>query len=127
MLETTIQQMERRHNNGHRNINARATQSDCAALWGGKQLCKLIEELGEAVSAASEVQMLLTFKERSGKPDGLTERVNHLAVEFADVRNMIDQMLILFGNGVAYQSARWDGINNTYQRLPGDSPQDQTS
>ena len=32
-----------------------------------KQICKLIEELGEAISAASEVQMRLTFHEDGGK------------------------------------------------------------
>ena len=32
-----------------------------------KQVCKLMEELGEAVSAASEVLMLLSFTSRAAK------------------------------------------------------------
>lgn len=36
-----------------------------------KQVCKLIEKLGEAVSAASELQMLLSFREDSGEEKDL--------------------------------------------------------
>ena len=32
-----------------------------------KQVCKLMEELGEATSAASEVLMLLSYHEQGGK------------------------------------------------------------
>lgn len=44
-----------------------------------KQVCKLMEELGEATSAASEVLMLLSYHEQGGKKRDLTARLEHLA------------------------------------------------
>ena len=46
-----------------------------------KQVCKLMEELGEATSAASEVLMLLSYHEQGGKKRDLTARLEHLAGE----------------------------------------------
>lgn len=43
-----------------------------------KQVCKLMEELGEATSAASEVLMLLSYHEQGGKKRDLTARLEHL-------------------------------------------------
>lgn len=43
-----------------------------------KQVCKLMEELGEATSAASEVLMLLSYHEQGGKKRDLTRDWNTL-------------------------------------------------
>lgn len=48
-----------------------------------KQVCKLMEELGEATSAASEVLMLLSYHEQGGKKRDLEARLEHLAAELA--------------------------------------------
>ena len=58
-----------------------------------KQVCKLMEELGEATSAASEVLMLLSYHELGGKKRDLTARLEHLAGELADVVNVIPCMM----------------------------------
>lgn len=82
-----------------------------------KQVCKLIEELGEAVSAASEVQMLLSFREDGGKGTDLQSRLEHLAAELADVQNLTEQVLLLFGLEVDFKVARMDGIDKTLDRI----------
>ena len=82
-----------------------------------KQVCKLIEELGEAVSAASEVQMLFSFREDGGKGTDLQSRLEHLAAELADVQNLTEQVLLLFGLEVDFKVARMDGIDKTLDRI----------
>lgn len=88
-----------------------------------KQICKLIEELGEAVSAASMLQMYLSFNESGGKISEVNKvfelkaRFEHLAEELADVRNLTDQMLILFGLSYDFNAARMDGIDKTLDRI----------
>lgn len=82
-----------------------------------KQVCKLIEELGEAVSAASEVQMLLSFGENGGKGRDLQARLERLAAELADVMNVTEQVLLLFGLEVDYKVARCEGIDKTLRRI----------
>lgn len=88
-----------------------------------KQICKLIEELGEAVSAASMLQMLLSFNEGGGKISEVNKvfelkaRFEHLAEELADVRNLTDQMLILFGLSDDFDAARMAGIDKTLDRI----------
>ena len=70
-----------------------------------EQVCKLIEELGEATSAASEVLMQLTFHEDSGKGTDLQARLEHLAAELADVQNVTEQVLMLFGLEVDFRES----------------------
>lgn len=82
-----------------------------------KQVCKLIEELGEASSAASEVLMRLTFHEDSGKGTDLQARLEHLAAELADVQNVTEQVLMLFGLEVDFKVARMEGIDKTLKRI----------
>lgn len=82
-----------------------------------KQVCKLIEELGEATSAASEVLMRLAFHEDSGKGTDLQARLEHLAAELADVQNVTEQVLMLFGLEVDFKVARMEGIDKTLQRI----------
>lgn len=82
-----------------------------------RQVCKLIEELGEAVSAASELQMLLSFREDSGKEKDLQERMEHLAAELADVQNVAEQVLYLFGLELDFKVARQRGIDKTIKRI----------
>lgn len=88
-----------------------------------KQICKLIEELGEAVSAASMLQMLLSFNEGGGKLSEvdkifeIKERLENLAEKLADVRNLTDQMLILFGLSDDFDAARMAGIDKTLDRI----------
>ena len=53
-----------------------------------RQVAKLMEELGEAVSAASEVLQLMTFQEDGGKEADLEIRLEHLAGELADTMQM---------------------------------------
>lgn len=85
-----------------------------------KQICKLIEELGEASSAASEVLMRLTFHEDSGKGTDLQARLEHLAAELADVQNVTEQVLMLFGLEVDFKVARMEGIDKTLKRICGE-------
>lgn len=82
-----------------------------------KQVCKLIEELGEATSAASEVLMQLTFHEDSGKGTNLQARLEHLAAELADVQNVAEQFLMMFRLKPYFDVARMKGIDKTLQRI----------
>lgn len=82
-----------------------------------KQVCKLMEELGEAVSAASEVLMLLSYHEQGGKKRDLTARLEHLAGELADVVNVTEQIIQLFGLETDFKVARHAGIQKTLKRI----------
>ncbi|WOC74149.1 hypothetical protein RX717_08920 [Intestinibacillus sp. NTUH-41-i26] len=82
-----------------------------------KQVCKLVEELGEATSAASEVLMRLSFREDGGKGIDLQARLEHLAAELADVQNVAEQVIMLFGLEVDFKVARMEGIDRTLQRI----------
>lgn len=85
-----------------------------------KQLCKLIEELGEAVSAASELQMVQTYQEYGGKSADLTARQKHLAEELADVQNVMDQVIALFDLEADFKAAQQAGICKTLNRIAED-------
>ena len=80
-----------------------------------KQVCKLMEELGEATSAASEVLMLLSYHEQGGKKRDLTARLEHLAGELADVVNVTEQIIQLFGLETDFKVARHAGIQKTFE------------
>ena len=97
----------------------RAAKLMCIARYYGEErmVCKLIEELGEAVSAASELQMLLSFREDSGKEKDLQERMEHLAAELADVQYVAAQVLYLFGLALDFKVARQRGIDKTIKRI----------
>lgn len=82
-----------------------------------RQVCKLMEELGEATSAASEVLQMLTFSEDGGKESGLEERLEHLASELADVANVTEQILTLFALEVEFKVARQRGVDKTIARI----------
>jgi len=82
-----------------------------------RQVCKLMEELGEASSAASEVLQLLAFSEDGGKESGLEERLEHLASELADVANVTEQILTLFALEVEFKVARQRGVDKTIARI----------
>lgn len=82
-----------------------------------RQVCKLMEELGEASSAASEVLQLLAFSEDGGKESGLEERLEHLASELADVENVTEQILTLFALEVEFKVARQHGVDKTIARI----------
>lgn len=79
-----------------------------------KQVCKLIEELGEATSAAL---MQLTFHEDSGKGTNLQARLEHLTAELADVQNVAEQFLMMFRLKPYFDVARMKGIDKTLQRI----------
>lgn len=81
------------------------------------QVCKLMEELGEAVSAASAVQMKQTFHEDCGKDTDLQDRLEHLAEELADVSNLTEQILYLYGLETDFRVARHRGIRKTIERI----------
>ena len=81
------------------------------------QLLKLMEELGEASSAASEVLQLLAFSEDGGKESGLEERLEHLASELADVANVSEQILSLFALETEFKVARHEGVRKTLERI----------
>lgn len=81
------------------------------------QLVKLMEELGEATSAASEVLQLLAFSEDGGKNADLEQRLEHLAAELADVANVTEQILTLFALEVEYKVARQRGVDKTIARI----------
>ena len=50
------------------NVKRAAKLMQIASYYGEeKQVCKLMEELGEATSAASEVLMMLSYHEQGGK------------------------------------------------------------
>ena len=82
-----------------------------------RQVCKLMEELGEATSAASEVLQLLAFSEDGGKESGLEERLEHLASELADVANVTEQILTLFALEIDFKVARQRGVDKTIARI----------
>lgn len=82
-----------------------------------RQVCKLMEELGEATSAASEVLQMLAFSEDGGKESGLEERLEHLASELADVANVTEQILTLFALEVEFKVARQRGVDKTIARI----------
>lgn len=82
-----------------------------------RQVCKLMEELGEASSAASEVLQLLAFSEDGGKESGLEERLEHLVSELADVANVTEQILTLFAIEVEFKVARQRGVDKTIARI----------
>ena len=82
-----------------------------------RQVCKLMEELGEASSAASEVLQLLAFSEDGGKESGLEERLERLASELADVANVTEQILTLFAIEVEFKVARQRGVDKTIARI----------
>ena len=82
-----------------------------------RQVCKLMEELGEATSAASEVLQLLSFSEDGGKESGLEQRLEHLASELADVANVTEQILTLFALEVEFKVARQHGVDKTIARI----------
>ena len=82
-----------------------------------RQVCKLMEELGEATSAASEVLQLLAFSEDGGKESNLEERLERLASELADVANVTEQILTLFALEVEYKVARQRGVDKTIARI----------
>lgn len=79
-----------------------------------RQVCKLMEELGEATSAASEVLQMLAFSEDGGKESGLEERLEHLASELA---NVTEQILTLFALEVEFKVARQHGVDKTIARI----------
>ena len=82
-----------------------------------RQVCKLMEELGEASSAASEVLQLLAFSEDGDKESGLEERLEHLASELADVANVTEQILTLFALEEEFKVARQHGVDKTIARI----------
>lgn len=82
-----------------------------------RQVCKLMEELGEAVSAASEVLMLLSFHEQGGKKRDLEARIEHLAAELADVFNVAEQVIALFELETDFKVARHAGVQKTLKRI----------
>lgn len=82
-----------------------------------KQVCKLIEELGEATSAASELLMRLTFREDAGKEKDIQARLEHLAAELADVQNVTEQVIALFGLELDFKVSRQAGIDKTLKRI----------
>ena len=82
-----------------------------------RQVCKLMEELGEASSAASEVLMLLSFHEQGGKKRDLEARLEHLAAELADVFNVAEQVIALFELETDFKVARHAGVQKTLKRI----------
>lgn len=82
-----------------------------------RQVCKLMEELGEATSAASEVLMLLSFHEQGGKKRDLEARLEHLAAELADVFNVAEQVIALFELEIDFKVARHAGVQKTLKRI----------
>lgn len=100
------------------NVKRAIELSRIARYYGEeKQVCKLIEELGEATSAASEVLMRMTFREDDGKDSDLIERIEHLAEELADVINVAEQVVYLFGMECDFDSALKAGIDKTIKRI----------
>ena len=81
------------------------------------QLCKLQEELGEAMSAASELMMVYSYQMDDGKAASLREREERLVCELADVYNVADQLVLLLGMEERFQWARFDGVSKTAVRI----------
>ncbi len=93
------------------NAKRAAKLMQIASYYGEeKQVCKLIEELGEATSAASEVLMMLSYHELGGKKRDLTARLEHLAGELADVVNVTEQIIQLLDWKLIL---RWRGTRNS--------------
>lgn len=67
--------------------------------------------------AASEVLMLLSYHEQGGKKRDLTARLEHLAGELADVVNVTEQIIQLFGLETDFKVARHAGIQKTLKRI----------
>lgn len=82
-----------------------------------RQVCKLMEELGAATSAAGEVLQMLAFSEDGGKESNLEERLERLASELADVANVTEQILTLFALEVEFKVARQRGVDKTIARI----------
>lgn len=88
-----------------------------------RQMNKLVEELGEAVSAASEAMSMQMFNETSGKPGNTNERLEHLLAELADVSVMISQMLYLVDTRTTvdaygvFEATKASGIEKTLKRI----------
>lgn len=82
------------------------------------QLCKLIEELGEATSAASELLMLAEFEDADGKRKDHQQRTEHLLCELADVQNVMDQLVFYLTNHPDQWNAYRDiGVIKTIERI----------
>ena len=100
------------------NVKRAAKLMQIASYYGEeKQVCKLMEELGEATSAASEVLMLLSYHEMSGKKRDLEARLEQLAAELADVFNVAEQVIALFGLETDFKVARHAGVQKTLKRI----------
>lgn len=86
-----------------------------------RQLIKLIEELGEAASAASEAMNMSMFYESNGKEKTMDEMWRHLIAELADVRVMTDQILYLLlpflDTDKVFDKAREKGLEKTLARI----------
>lgn len=100
------------------NVKRAAKLMQIASYYGEeKQVCKLMEELGEATSAASEVLMLLSYHEQGGKKRDLTARLEHLArgtwpmlsMSLSRLFSCLDWKLIL----------RWRGTREFRKHLSG--------
>lgn len=87
-----------------------------------KQVCKLIEECGELASACSAVLMRMTYREDGGKGIDLQERLENMAAEFADVVNVGEQVMTLFGLELDFEAARQKGIDMTIKRIEEETP-----
>lgn len=89
------------------------------AQYYGKdtQLCKTVEELGEAMSALGEVMQLWMCAELGGKDMDLQERVERMVSELADVSNMTDQILYLYDMQDYFEEAKQKGIDKTIKRI----------
>ena len=100
------------------NVKRAAKLMQIADYYGPElQVCKLMEELGEATSAASEVLMLLSYHEQGGKKRDLEARLEHLAGELADVVNVTEQVIQLFGLETDFKVSRYAGIQKTLKRI----------
>ena len=93
------------------NVKRAAKLMQIASYYGEeKQVCKLMEEL-------SEVLMLLSYHEQGGKKRDLTARLEHLAGELADVVNVTEQVIQLFGLETDFKVSRHAGIQKTLKRI----------
>lgn len=86
-----------------------------------RQLIKLVEELGEATSAASEALNMSMFYEDNGKEKTMDEMWRHLIEELADVRVMTDQILYILRWAMdterVFDKARAKGVEKTLKRI----------
>lgn len=81
------------------------------------QINKLMEELGEAVSAASELLSLEAFGEDGGKSGDSFQRFCHLVDELADIANVAEQLVIANDMKGRFEKAREWGIHKTLERI----------